>query len=118
MALCARGDTKVSCEPRTGMGGGVSKTAGRKIRKGLRRASGLGSGQGLWWRNYSEGFQPSLTVGWCAGGAPTMVAIAFHSVCYAAAFPYESALRGTSSNVQWGKELVVVDVGRPINNAA
>ena len=29
-------------------------------------------------------------------------------------FPYESALRGTSSNVQWGKELVVVDVARPI----
>ena len=54
--FCARGEAKVSCGPRGGVGGGIRKTGGCTIGKGLGSASGLGVGTGLRWQDFLEGF--------------------------------------------------------------
>ena len=51
--FCARVEAKVSCGPRGGVGGGIRKTGGCTIGKGLGSASGLGSGQGCGGRTFS-----------------------------------------------------------------
>ena len=57
--LCARGEAKVSCGPRSGVGGGVRKTGGCRIGQGLGSASGQGSGQVWACGHFSTGFPPA-----------------------------------------------------------
>ena len=69
--LCARGEAKVSCDPRSGVGGGVRKTGGCRIGQGLGSASGQGSGQVWACGHFSTGFPPAQRRCIGASGAPS-----------------------------------------------
>ena len=115
--FCARGEAKVSCGPRSGVGGGVRKTGGCRIRQGLGSASGLGSGQVWACGNFSTGFPPAQRRCIGASGSEPPGGSSVHPVRSTAPAPDESALTTLLSQRLAANWLVEDAAARPLTPA-
>ena len=115
--FCARGEAKVSCGPRGGVGGGVRKTGGCRIGQGLGSASGLGSGQVWWCGHFSTGCSPAQRRRIGASGSEPPGGSAVHPIRGTAPAPDESALPALLSRRLAANWLVEDAAARPLTPA-
>ena len=115
--LCARGEAKVSCGPRSGVGGGVRKTGGCRIGQGLGSASGLGSGQVWWCGHFSTGCSPAQRRRIGASGSEPPGGSSVDPIRSTAPAPDESALPTLLSRRLAASWLVEDAAARPLTPA-
>ena len=115
--LCARGDTKARCDPRTGVGGGVRKTGGCRIGQGLGSASGQGSGQVWACGHFSTGFPPAQRRCIGASGSEPPRGSSVDPIRCTAPAPDESALTTLLSQRLAANWLVEDAATRPLTPA-
>ena len=107
----------MSCGPRGGVGGGVRKTAGHKIRKGLGSASGQGSGQVWACGHFSTCFPPAQRRCIGASGSEPPGGSSVDPIRCTAPAPEESALTALLSRRLAANWLVEDDAARPLTPA-
>ena len=115
--LCARGEAKVSCGPRSGVGGGVRKTGGCRIGQGLGSASGQGSGQVWACGHFSTGFPPAQRRCIGASGSEPPGGSSVDPIRCTAPAPDESALTTLLSHRLAANWLVEDAAARPLTPA-
>ena len=115
--LCARGEAKVSCGPRSGVGGGVRKTGGCRIGQGLGSASGQGSGQVWWCGHFSTGCSPAQRRRIGASGSEPPGGSSVDPIRCTAPAPDESALTALLSRRLAANWLVEDAAARPLTPA-